>query len=266
MNHIHYVSISPVPVNPEEFLKQAKLMNKCSWDSLKNLPSAAPIAHTSLIEMTEHLIEFKCERPGCELKLKKILNLGPETVVVLDSLTGASELVLKSVSGDTILTSQPQWYHAQKVLKVFIQMLLNGTCSVVCLGHMDRVADELGNTITSVATIGKSLSNLFPKMFGEVYLSFKKDGKYFWNMDHPSVETKSRILKVGMDLQKVPQDFGTILRAQKALGDVSPLNWLIYGDIATGKSYSLGTLLKAGKQVLVLATERTESTYYMFGE
>lgn len=261
MDHIHYKRIQSHPEGLDQLEEIAKKLNTLPWASVNVASTVAPKRFTGFMEVIQTLKNFVCDR--CGASFGSVLTWQADRAIVLDSVSGLNDIVMGSVAGNSITKSQPQYGTAQTQEMSIIHTLLQCKPHFICIGHLTRAADDTGNITVSTDLIGVKLGPGFPKIFGEVYMSYKDGIGFFWDANNGKVSTKSRIFSVQENLNKIKQDFGPIIQRWYALNMPIGLNILVHGDPGTGKSYAIGSLMRAGIEPFVLLTEGAELTYNM---
>jgi hypothetical protein len=230
------------------------------WDAVNKASAVAPKEYDALEKLTLSMMNFKCDR--CQETFGAIGSWDNTRAIVLDSISGLNTVIKSSVVGSSIACTLPQFGAAQTLLLSVIQHMLQSRAHFVCLAHLTRTSDDLGAIHTTTDLIGQKLGSAFPNRFDEVYFPYKTDKGFFWSLNHSKVATKSRLVGFKEQLD-IPQDFGPLLARWRRLNLPVGHHFLIHGDPGTGKSWSVGTLLKVGIEPFVFLTESAEATYHM---
>lgn len=160
--------------------------------------------YTRYLEVLKSTVEYVDTASGT--KFGSVDDWGPDTTLVIDSLTIICEAIMQATIGGKLATSQPEWGVMQKTLVEFMRLLTEDLkCNLIILGHPTKEIDPvMGIQRIYPANVGQALNNLLPSFFTEVVWSFRSGKEFLWSTDHKQAVTRQTLLPLA---EKMPQDF-----------------------------------------------------------
>jgi hypothetical protein len=204
--------IPPARASWDTLMSNAKLVNQLTYEQLTKVQNMSRNDYQQFYKLLEALSNFKDDRTG-EV-LGSVDSWGEDTVLVMDDLSGASDMAMQCVVGGKPAKSQPDWQIAQDLVYNLVVKLVGDTkCSFVLLAHVDREPNEItGGTEVTTQTLGKKLGPKLPPKFDEVILAERNGTTFTWNTAAPGVALKTRRLPIATDLRP---DFAQIIEGRK---------------------------------------------------
>ena len=210
VDKVHWAYVPPTAPSWEDLKRAAQQVNMMGYQQLAELKAGlVREAYRQFIVLLETLSDFRCERTG--ERLGAVDSWGPDTVFVLDGLSGINDMALQLHIGAKPVAHQGEWGVAMRMEQQLVAKLTSDLkCFFVLIGHVEMERDELSGTYRKmVSALGRRVAPSLPHRFTDVIYSFKESGKYRWSAVMDDATTKQRSLPAG----SVPQDFGLIYRA-----------------------------------------------------
>lgn len=210
-DNLHYRSIQPARNGFDTLEAMATTVSKLSYEHLSKMQPTTR-TNASFITVLSCLRDFRCDRTG--IAFGDVSKLGPDSALVIDSLSGLSVMAMDNTIGDKVTAHQGEWGVAMGLLDKFILTCTsNLTALFVLTSHVEPEADEIGGgSKLMVSTLGRKLAPKLPRFFSEVVLCSTEGDKFFWNTTHPRMDLKHRSLPLGA---KLPPNFKPIVEAYK---------------------------------------------------
>ena len=207
--HWHYV---PAYQSDRSVLKAiAKLVNTVDIEQIKKMPGINRQKYTQWFDLLGAFDNFKDDRTGKEYG--DVGLFGPDKAVVIDSLSGVSNMAYHLLGGDKPCLSWPEYDACQFNIREFINTLTQTlNCWFVLTAHIERETDPAtGLQRLMVSSLGKALAPQLPKYFSEVILCKKLTQgdklKWVWDNIDPDARVKFRNLPPSSSCE---QDFKII--------------------------------------------------------
>jgi hypothetical protein len=202
----HYRFIKAHNANWGQLKEIAKAVNQMSLESLSKMQDNSKAKYVGFMEVITSCNDFKCD--CCGKSWGDITSWGPERALVIDGLSGLSDMAMSLGVGMKPVRSLPDWGIAQNTIKMLLGPLVSDTrCTFVLIAHLDREKDEItGGTTLMVKTLGAKLAPDIPKMFSDVIMAERQGTKFSWSTAASNSVTKTRNLeiKAGLDPSFVP--------------------------------------------------------------
>lgn len=159
------------------------------------------------------LRDFQCERVG--MNYGSFTTWDDSAALVLDSLTGLSNIAWGCTVGYKPTANPGEWGIAQNFVKSFLLKInTDRRCFFAMTAHIEKEIDEMsGVKRVMVSTIGAKLAPNVPTFFSEVVLAKKNGDKFLWSTKDASMDTKQRSLPISDTLEP---NFVPIVRAYEA--------------------------------------------------
>lgn len=208
--HWHY--ISPAKTDWDTLIRNAKQVNTLTTDVLQKTPGQNRHEYQQFLELLATCANFVDDRTGEEFGM--VDDWDESRVLIIDGLSGLSDMARNLSVGPKIILSLPEWLIAQQVILTFIKKLCADCGSnFILISHIAREKDEVtGGTTITVSTLGKALAPEIIKPFDEIVYTYKDGNKFRWSTMEGDVELKSRKLPMGSELEP---DFGQLFNGEE---------------------------------------------------
>lgn len=202
----HYKYIPPTPGNSNDFASALDMLtkvNQLSYDLLTKVADPLKQAHNKLLEVVATCNKFVSDVDG--VNYGDAAKWGTDRCLVLDSLSGLSEMAFALVVGNKPVRAMPDYQVAQQSLRMLLNIAVSIQCPFVLIAHLSREKDEItGGTTITASTVGQKLGPDLPRMFSDVIRAKREGTKYTWDT------ADSQAIVVGRHLptaQNLPADF-----------------------------------------------------------
>lgn len=214
INKLHWHTVEPVRIKFEAMIRNAKLINTMSFETLSQIKSGMEKSeHGQFIQVLENLANFRDERTG--QSFGSVDSWGPDRALALDSLSGLNIMAKDLVVGGKPTAAQGEWGVAMDAEERLINKLSADTrCLFVLTAHVEREPDEItGGSNVVVGALGRKLAPRLPRFFSEVVLARREAEKYYWSTATTSYELKKRVLPLS---DKIDPSFKPVIEAWRA--------------------------------------------------
>jgi hypothetical protein len=192
---LHYVYFSPLTASWDSLEKSAGLLNQFPMNTIADQPRASfsMDQYKSWVTLMGHCKNFTCQR--CGEQFGNVSNWGPNRALVIDGLSGLSQMALKLIVGAKPVKSQPEIGAAMGLIEDFIiKITSDKKCHLMLIAHVEKEFSENTNEQKLMAsTLGKKLAPKLPKHFSDVIWAKRVGPRSFeWDNAATNVEVKSR--------------------------------------------------------------------------
>jgi len=197
MEKLHWKQITPARQGFEDLQKMAEKIGGMTYDSLSKLAPQGDRRKSRFIELLSTLNNFVDDKDG--KAYGSVDKFGPDTVLVIDSLSGLNLMAMDLAVGDKPTAHQGEWGVAMSALEKLLNSLSSGLkCTFVLTAHLERETDEItGGTKLMASALGRKLAPKLPRFFSEVVHAYRTDKEFFWSTSSTNVTTKRRVLPLG---------------------------------------------------------------------
>lgn len=197
---LHWRYIPPVVSSWDVLINNAKLVNTLSFQAITSMVDVDRQKYTQYMDVMNVCNNFICDRCGEEFG--DVAKWGTDRALVIDSLTGLSNMVMNLTVGSKPIKSQGEWQIAQNTLKRFLDTLTTAAhCTLIVTGHLEREFDEItGGVHLMISSPGKKLSPTIPIFFSDVIQTLQQSGKFTWSTDGYNIDVKGRNVPIKKDL------------------------------------------------------------------
>lgn len=205
--------VSPTPPSWDSLLEKARIVNNLALKDIADLKGGiAKSQGKQFIAFIEAMNNFKSDRNG--QVLGDVCEWDASVAFVIDGLSGFSEMSRNLTVGWKPNPAPGEWGVMQSnILDVVRKLCSDLRCFFVCIGHIEREANELtGMTNITVSTLGAKLAPKLPPLFTNVVLSKRTQATFHWSVADSGVDTKPGDLDFRADLS---QDFTPIVEAYR---------------------------------------------------
>lgn len=203
----HYKFISPQPEHSwGQIEDMVKKINQLSYENLTKVVDPFKQANTKFIDVVTTMNKFVCD---CHKQdFGKVDSWGTNRALVVDSLSGLSDMAMALVVGNKPVRSMPDWGVSQNAIKMFLSpATAQLKCTFILIAHIDRERDEItGGTNITVKTLGQKLGPDLPRMFSDVIRARRDADKFSWDTaDSQSTVVARHIpIKSGLEASFIP--------------------------------------------------------------
>ena len=204
LDRFHWRCISPTRPDFTSLVRMGQLVSISDQGSLASMRPGGERSTSPWIEAIKALDSFKCEHCGKEFG--SVTKLGPESALVIDSLSGLNTMAMDVTIGDKVTANPGEWGIAMRQLdKLILACTSNLKCLFVLTGHIEKEADEItGASKIMASSLGKKLAPTLPRYFSEVVLAearVTEAGKNFtWSTATLNFDLKNRSLPTSSKL------------------------------------------------------------------
>ena len=206
--NLHWHQTLTKPIGLKGLIDAADKVGKLTYESITKLQDPTRAQNNAFHAILTALADFPDDRTG--KRFGPVDSFGVRDIVVIDSLSELANACMKMVIGNKPTASQPDYGLAQNNLMNFLRLCTQGIVSPFILtAHVDRQTDEITQSVKIMTkAIGKALAGDIPQLFSDVIYSVREGTSFYWDTAHPSVDLKTRNLKIA---QKLPPDFGVLM-------------------------------------------------------
>lgn len=220
MPDAHYAYINPYggQANADTINKMFVSINTLTNDALQK-PASGLATKRDMTQMLDflNLLNNFTDQTGKEWG--DVAKWGTDRVLVIDGLTGITDMARHIQSGLKPLLSQPDYGVIMNSIEVLMKYLTHQLwCHLILISHIAIERDEIsGGQSKSVSTIGRLLAPKIPPMFDDVVMSKKEGAKFVWSTVETDADTKNRTLPLDSMMN---QDFQLLFTNWQGNGGV----------------------------------------------
>jgi hypothetical protein len=215
----HWKYISTSSQDWSAMVNMSQKINTLSYEGLAKAVDSDRAKYAQWLEVLTTCQNFICDRDG--VAYGDVTEWGTGRALIIDSLTGLSEMAMNLVVGAKPTKAMPDWMVAQDNLLRFIHKLTNDlVCTFVLTAHLEREVDEVTGGISLMAsTLGRKLAPKLPRNFDEVILTQRIGKEFRWSTAKDNVVLKTRLLSLSDNL---PPSFVPLVEAWLKAGGNLP--------------------------------------------
>jgi len=219
-DEIHWKYIAPTSPSWATFIDSARKINTLSHDALSKLPDINKQQYNQFVVMLETLANFTCDH--CGEAFGAVDHWNTDRALVMDGMSGMSQVAMDLVAGSKPVKSQANWGVAMDNLNRLIIKLATGLkCHMTLIGHLEREHNEVTGAVElMVSTLGRKLAPTLGRHFSDIIHCRRAGDKWVWSTDTVNVATKTRNIALGGDLP--PSFTSLITKWQNAGGKICP--------------------------------------------
>lgn len=198
----HYRFRSPQPDQGfTQVFDMASKINTLSYENLTKVSDPFKQAHNKFLDVVADMNKFVCDCHGKDWGA--VSSWGTDRAIVVDGLSGLSDMAMALVVGNKPVRSQPDWGVAQNALRMFLNPFTNQIkCTGIIVAHMDREKDEItGGTTITVKTLGQKLGPDLPRMFSDVIRARREGDKFYWDTADSQATVVARHIRIASNLE-----------------------------------------------------------------
>lgn len=211
----HYVTAPES--NWAGLIDTAEKVNKFNFDMLTKMTDQNRGRYGQFVEVLSQCNNFVDSRTGEEFG--DCSTWGTDRALVVDSLSGLSDMAMRLVVGGKPTRAMQDWMVAQNLLKSFLDQCTNQLrCTFVVIAHLEREKDEItGGTQIMVGTLGRALAPKIPLFFSDVIQTVRQGNEFTWDNSGANITVKARNIPIAA---KQPPSFVPLIESWKKRGGV----------------------------------------------
>jgi len=213
----HWRYIPPTTSDWAALTKIGEDVNKFTYESLIKMQDVNRGKYSQWIEVVKTSNNFVCDQ--CKKEFGDAARWGTDRALVMDSLTGLSEMSIRLVIGGKVARSQSDWGIGQEMVRKILDAWTTGLhCWFVLTAHEAREADLVTGAIRVMAhTLGRALGPDIPKYFSDVIECVRIGTTFNWSTASANVDTKARNVILS---EKLEPSFVQVIRRWKEKGGI----------------------------------------------
>jgi hypothetical protein len=180
--HYKYINAQPETQNSfAQILDMAKKINMLSYENLCKVSDPFKSAHNRFLDVITTCNDFVCD--CCNKSWGNVSAWGTDRAIVLDSLSGLSDMAFALVVGNKPVRAMPDYGVAQKSILMLLNILTGQVKSMfVLISHLEREKDEItGGTTITLKTVGQKLGPDLPRNFSDVIRARREGTTFTWD-------------------------------------------------------------------------------------
>ena len=195
----HWKYIAPTAGTLSDLKEMFRIIrDTTNWDAIQAMNGIDKSKYTQSLELIAASENFICDRT--KKSYGRIYDLTPDDVVVVDSLSGLTDICKGNAIGNKPFMSMRDYQPVQAQIEAVVKTFVGETKAFfVMTAHLEREPDpNTGISTFMVSTAGKALAPRLPRYFSDCIVLYKKEvnGRYefFWSTMIQSGLTKGRNL------------------------------------------------------------------------
>jgi hypothetical protein len=210
----HHAVITPGISDWSVLAGIAKTINETSFEGLAQKRGIDKKKHTQWYELMGLMANFR-DTEGKEFG--DVCSWGPDRVLVLDGLSGLSDMAMANILGAQPVRSPGDYGVAMNNIESLLATLAHGCrCHVMLIAHQEPEQDEVAmQRRIMVSTLGRKLAPVLPRYFDDVVQAVRLGTKFSWTTTTPNTTLKAKHVPYKDEL--LPS-FGPVLEAWKKRG------------------------------------------------
>lgn len=215
--HYKYISPRAEGTSIDAALSMLEQINKLSYENLCKVIDPFKMQHNKYLSVVASCKDFVCD--CCQRSWGAADSWGTDRALVIDSLSGLSDMAFALVVGNKPVRAIPDYGVAQNALRMLLDICTTQVRSTfVLVSHIDKEKDELtGGFVVTLKTVGNKLGPDLPRMFSDVIRARKTGATFVWDTADAQSTVVARHIGIS---QSLPPDFGPLITAWKARGGV----------------------------------------------
>lgn len=213
----HYKYVPPTTANWGSLVLIGEAVNKFTYESLIKQTDANRGKYQQWIEVIKTCNNFVCD--GCGKSFGDVASWATDRALIMDSLTGLSEMSIRLVIGGKVARNQSDWGIGQEMVRKVLDAWTTGLkCWFVLIAHEAREQDLVSGAIKIMPhTLGKALAPDVPKYFSDVIEATRIGTDFYWSTAAANVDTKARNVPLA---DKMAPDFKPLVESWKTKGGI----------------------------------------------
>lgn len=212
----HWAYVSPTVPRWGDIEQMVRYVNTLSYENLLKTPDPNKTNYRHFFNVLK-LCENFTDQSG--VSYGDVTSWNTSRALVVDSLSGLSDMAMQMASGLKAARAQHEWGEAQLLIESLINKLVTDCrCWFILTAHIEKEVDELtGGSRTMVSTLGRKLPPKLPKYFSDVIQSIRMGVDFTWDTAGFNVATKARNLPIA---SKLVPSFVPLLAKWKERGGI----------------------------------------------
>ncbi len=214
---VHYKYVSPRPDHALSSVgDMLKKINELSYENLTKVTDPFKQKSNKILDVVTVLNKFVCD--CCQRDWGSVESWNTDRAIVVDSLSGLSEMAFSLVVGNKPVRAMPDYQVAQNALRMLLGPLCTQTkCMFVLITHLDREKDEItgGTTITMKTMVGAKMGPDLPRDFSDVIRVRRTGTTFAWDTADSQATVSARNLPIKSDM---PANFSVLIEGWKKKG------------------------------------------------
>jgi hypothetical protein len=213
----HYKYVAPSTQGWAAIQDMVKKINQLTFENLTKISDPNRSKYEGLLQLISACNDFKCDCHG--QSWGDVSKWGTDRALVIDSLSGLSDMAMSNTVGGKPVRSMADWGVAQNTIKMILNPLTTATqCTVVLIAHLAREYNEVtGGSNITVNTLGQKLAPDIPRMFSDVIQTVRVGNEFTWDTAAANAAVKGRNVPIS---QKLPPSFVPLIAEWKRKGGV----------------------------------------------
>lgn len=207
MDKLHWTSCLPASLGWGAMEAMIQTIGTNSYENITAIKTGVGKDETRkpAMKLLNSLKDFQCERTG--KSYGDVSTWGPDSVLVLDSLSGLSIIAMDLTIGYKPAAHQGEWGVAMNFLeKILLKMTSDRNSFFVLTAHVEKELNEIsGAQQIMTSTLGRKLAPKIPRFFSEVVYAKRtvanNTGVFTWATADNNVDLKNRSLPIGSALK-----------------------------------------------------------------
>ena len=169
----------------------ASMITKTDFDGVSKMRDANKPRYTAILDVINQCNDF-VDQFG--VHFGDASTWQTDRALIIDSLSGLSDMASQMMVGGKPLKSQGEWQVAQNMLKFLIDKLTTGLkCTFILTSHIARERDEItGGTFLTLNTLGNKLAPELPKYFSDIIHCDRTVDQFTWDTTKTGMVLKAR--------------------------------------------------------------------------
>jgi len=202
------------PQTTANVVDMLKKINQLSYENLTKVHDPFKTQHDMLVDVGMMMNDFRCD--CCNKSWGAVTQWNTDRALVLDSLSGLSDMAFALVVGNKPVRAQPDYQVAQNALRMIFNIGTSMKCMFILVAHLSKETDEItGGKIVTANTVGQKLGPDLPRSFSDVILAKRNGGDFFWDTADGQATVAARHLPISQNLK---QDFQPLVEEWKKRG------------------------------------------------
>lgn len=214
---VHYKYVAPQPEHSLAGIgDMLKKINELSYENLTKTVDPFRQKSNKILDVVVTLNKFVCD--CCQRDWGSVEKWNTDRALVIDSLSGLSDMAFSLVVGNKPVRAMPDYQVAQNALRMLLGPLTTQTkCMFVLITHLDREKDEItgGTTITMKTSVGAKLGPDLPRGFSDVIRVRRIGTTFTWDTADSQATVAARNLPIKGDM---PASFNLLIEGWKKKG------------------------------------------------
>jgi hypothetical protein len=205
----HYKYVRPATQGWAAILDMAKKVNQLTFENLTKVSDGNRSKFEGFLQVITACNDFVCDCHGQHFG--DVSQWGTDRALVVDSLSGISDMAMAHTVGGKPVRSQADWGVAQNMIRMLLMPLTTATqCTFVLIGHLAREYNEVtGGTTITVSTLGQKLAPDIPRMFSDVINTVRVGSDFTWDTSSAQMAVKGRNVGIAA---KLPPSFVPLIK------------------------------------------------------